>query len=313
MLELLNPMAASSSSFSCVGVNNTRIYSFIRHYHRAASFGVRHWLPWLTGLFSDGDKLVAGRRRVFAIDELGLEPAGDAARLALPRHLLIVALRSASELYGVLGLERGADEPAFSARERQAVESVAGICGAATHFWVLAQNLSCENLVLRALGTGDGLSLMADAKNSAILWANHPRRPIDWQVDVAPVAPIALEAARARRVADQRRSSEDRTCSIIAKMADVHIPELDLHPCTAIRLADGDDAASDVLSPREREVARLLVDGYSNINIAAIMSISENTIRTYVRRLYRKLTVCNRIELMRSMLDSSGVLPARRM
>lgn len=55
-----------------------------------------------------------------------------------------------------------------------------------------------------------------------------------------------------------------------------------------------------LLSPREREVARLLVEGYANLNIAAHLGISENTIRTYIRRLYKKLNVCNRIDLIRA-------------
>src|SRR4029079_9689263 len=52
-----------------------------------------------------------------------------------------------------------------------------------------------------------------------------------------------------------------------------------------------------LLSPREREVQRLLVEGYANLNVAAHLGISENTIRTYIRRLYKKLNVCNRIDL----------------
>jgi DNA-binding CsgD family transcriptional regulator len=58
--------------------------------------------------------------------------------------------------------------------------------------------------------------------------------------------------------------------------------------------------ADTLLSPREREVARLLVEGYANLNVAAHLGISENTIRTYIRRLYKKLNVCNRIDLIRA-------------
>jgi len=55
------------------------------------------------------------------------------------------------------------------------------------------------------------------------------------------------------------------------------------------------------LSPRQREVARLLADGYSLVNVAAILGLSENTARTYVKRLYAKLGVCNRVELVRRL------------
>jgi DNA-binding NarL/FixJ family response regulator len=58
--------------------------------------------------------------------------------------------------------------------------------------------------------------------------------------------------------------------------------------------------ADPPLSRREREVAQLLVGGYANLNIAAHLGISENTTRTYIRRLYKKLKVCNRIDLIRA-------------
>jgi DNA-binding NarL/FixJ family response regulator len=37
------------------------------------------------------------------------------------------------------------------------------------------------------------------------------------------------------------------------------------------------------------------------VNVAAVLGLSENTIRTYVRRLYRKLGVYSRLELARAM------------
>jgi DNA-binding CsgD family transcriptional regulator len=55
------------------------------------------------------------------------------------------------------------------------------------------------------------------------------------------------------------------------------------------------------LSPRQREVARLLADGYSLVNVAAILGLSENTARTYLKRLYAKLGVCNRVQLVRRL------------
>jgi DNA-binding CsgD family transcriptional regulator len=61
-------------------------------------------------------------------------------------------------------------------------------------------------------------------------------------------------------------------------------------------------AAMEGLSRREREIARLLVAGYSGVNVAAIAGLSENTVRTYVRRLYTKLGVSNRADLVRKLV-----------
>ena len=60
-------------------------------------------------------------------------------------------------------------------------------------------------------------------------------------------------------------------------------------------------ARMHALSAREREIARLLVEGYSVLNAAALLDISENTVRTYVRRLYQKLGISSRLDLVREL------------
>lgn len=52
------------------------------------------------------------------------------------------------------------------------------------------------------------------------------------------------------------------------------------------------------LTPREREIAGLLLQGYTNKQIAAALDISENTMKTHSRRIYAKLNVANKRELM---------------
>jgi DNA-binding NarL/FixJ family response regulator len=49
------------------------------------------------------------------------------------------------------------------------------------------------------------------------------------------------------------------------------------------------DPASDSLSARELEVLRLASRGESNKRIARRMGLTENTVKTYLRRAYRKL------------------------
>jgi DNA-binding CsgD family transcriptional regulator len=74
--------------------------------------------------------------------------------------------------------------------------------------------------------------------------------------------------------------------------------------CAAVRVeAPQRPAAIEGLSKREREIARLLVAGYSGVNVAAISGLSENTVRTYVRRLYAKLGVNNRADLVRKLVS----------
>ncbi len=51
------------------------------------------------------------------------------------------------------------------------------------------------------------------------------------------------------------------------------------------------------LSAREADVALLVGQGCSTINAAARLGIKEGTVKTYLKRVFRKLAVCSRAEL----------------
>jgi DNA-binding NarL/FixJ family response regulator len=62
--------------------------------------------------------------------------------------------------------------------------------------------------------------------------------------------------------------------------------------------SDGPKVAEDVgLTPREREVLRLISDGLSNKKIAARLQISSHTVKSHVRNIMEKLTLHTRLEL----------------
>ncbi|HEX7848691.1 MAG TPA: response regulator transcription factor [Sphingomonas sp.] len=50
------------------------------------------------------------------------------------------------------------------------------------------------------------------------------------------------------------------------------------------------------LSPREREALQLITKGFSYDEIAELMSVSRNTVMTFVRRIYQKLEVRSKAE-----------------
>ncbi|MGE5803506.1 MAG: LuxR C-terminal-related transcriptional regulator, partial [Gemmatimonadota bacterium] len=62
-----------------------------------------------------------------------------------------------------------------------------------------------------------------------------------------------------------------------------------------------------VLSPRERQVLRLLAQGYSNQQIAARINVSVKTVETHRTRLSEKLGLKGRAELYRFAVES-GIL-----
>lgn len=58
------------------------------------------------------------------------------------------------------------------------------------------------------------------------------------------------------------------------------------------------------LSPREREVIRLVAKGLPNKAIAGVLGISVWTVSTYLRRVFTKLDVCSRAEMVAFVLRS---------
>lgn len=66
------------------------------------------------------------------------------------------------------------------------------------------------------------------------------------------------------------------------------------------------------LSPRERQVALLVAQGFSVQNIAALLRIRRETVRTHIKAVYRKTRTHTRVELTRLMLGLPGAGAAER-
>jgi DNA-binding CsgD family transcriptional regulator len=62
-----------------------------------------------------------------------------------------------------------------------------------------------------------------------------------------------------------------------------------------------------VLSPREREIARMVAKGYPNKTIAAVLDISSWTVCTYLRRIFAKLNVCSRAAMVARLVEDGAL------
>ncbi|MBA2286329.1 MAG: hypothetical protein H0W02_12675 [Ktedonobacteraceae bacterium] len=69
-----------------------------------------------------------------------------------------------------------------------------------------------------------------------------------------------------------------------------------LHLDRVTHLHQKDDVAPPVLSERERDIVRLMAQGYSDRAIARQLMLTENTVKTYAKRMYAKLDVKNRTQ-----------------
>jgi DNA-binding NarL/FixJ family response regulator len=56
------------------------------------------------------------------------------------------------------------------------------------------------------------------------------------------------------------------------------------------------------LTPREREILKLMSDGLPNKTIASRLSISERTVTTHVANIYSKLQVNNRVSAIQEAM-----------
>ena len=72
--------------------------------------------------------------------------------------------------------------------------------------------------------------------------------------------------------------------------------------------ANGEDCASEWqgLTPREREVARGVMEGKANKVIAAELGLSDNTVKMHLTQIMRKLKVTNRTQVVLLLGSKSG-------
>lgn len=69
----------------------------------------------------------------------------------------------------------------------------------------------------------------------------------------------------------------------------------------------GDLEGSEALSPREQQVAQLILRGFAGKAIARQLGISPETVKIHRRHLYRKLGVASQAELFSRFLHSRGI------
>lgn len=73
-------------------------------------------------------------------------------------------------------------------------------------------------------------------------------------------------------------------------------PPVPATPKPAVAKPAADKLAA--LSTREREIARLIVDGATNKEVAAVLRISERTVKGHLSNVFQKLGVTDRLKLM---------------
>ena len=85
---------------------------------------------------------------------------------------------------------------------------------------------------------------------------------------------------------------------LVRAIRQVHQGESALHPKVAARLVQNTAQPSGFadFTPRERDVLRLLAEGFANKEIARRLSLSEKTVKTHVSNILQKLGVADRTQ-----------------
>jgi len=65
-----------------------------------------------------------------------------------------------------------------------------------------------------------------------------------------------------------------------------------------VRTLDATAPPTRALPPRLEKIARLVIDGLTDKQIAARVGLTFSTVRTYVRQIYRRMGVHNRVALV---------------
>ncbi len=68
--------------------------------------------------------------------------------------------------------------------------------------------------------------------------------------------------------------------------------------------ADEEGSRLPALSPRERQIVRLVAEGHVNKTIGAVLDISPWTVATHLRRIFAKLGVASRASMIATVYGS---------
>ena len=104
--------------------------------------------------------------------------------------------------------------------------------------------------------------------------------------------------------AELRRAARDfETCGALRHRdeAERELRKLGHHIHRRTRSGKADGTGIDSLTEREEQVARLVVDRKTNPEIAADLFLSQKTVETHLRNIFRKVGVSSRVELARAV------------
>ena len=218
------------------------------------------------------------------------------SRDGLARWLVII-LRDHGRLCGLAGLERRSGGSAFSSSEIEDAGRLAPVMLSIARVTRAHREHGRALAALRAIGGVEGTVFVIDRDAEQIVWASESTSYAIERVLVAEV-----ERALKTNSRPKQQLLPDGSIVSVVPLDDGSMFGSGRYAVAELeRRGLGRDPVS-TLSGREWQVAQLLADGYSHVNIGARCELAASTVRTYVRRIYAKLGICNRADLVRELL-----------
>jgi DNA-binding CsgD family transcriptional regulator len=224
---------------------------------------------------------------------------------------LRAVLRDRGRPWGAVVLFRERGAPDFTEAEIELVAALAPDVAAAVRRTLLVSEVAhrdAEDGPGMAVLRVDGLSIDIEMASRAaqVLLDQLP----DTRLEGVPVGVVMLVsrllAAGVRRQSARARLRTGRWMSLqldVLETDDADAPErlsLVIEPVAPYELAEV-VAEAYGLTPREREVARIVVAGSSNPDVAAALCISVTTVQDHLKKVFAKLGVGSRHELTARM------------
>jgi DNA-binding NarL/FixJ family response regulator len=297
--DLVDPRTKRPTRVAAVNVSDAFLASYAR---------VRHVDPVLASAFATG-------RAAYNLTMMGAEEWVEtevyrrALRLHDMRHVVEVPVSSAGQIVADITLSDTDPAREFSPSEIRVTEAVAHVLGLAIGGIDAREKAARErDQAIAALDLADVAVVVSDPGSTELRLNEAANRLLGEVVD----AEERLHRLLARPLSGGGFSRRSEVQLVTGEAGVIHaraapapgansalVAVIDLereHPT----IAPGTLAN---LTPREREVAGLVVDGLSDREIAQRLCLSHHTVSQYVKRTYRKLDVDSRVALTRALLN----------
>jgi DNA-binding CsgD family transcriptional regulator len=220
------------------------------------------------------------------------------------RHVVVVPVMSRQTVVGTIHFATSDPDRIYTAREVRLAEALSRLVGVAVEGIRAREDLEQELERTRAALELTGAAVVVSDPKALELRLNEPARRLLAQLRGGEERVYGLIAPPPDRPAGFSRSADVELLgrgrgrlhsysSRLPREGGALVTVLELDPEQPGKLA----GPLVALTPREREVAALVVDGLADREIAQRLYLSRHTVSQYVKRIYRKLGVDSRVAL----------------